>query len=75
MMVGNIVHGASMRLARAHDGCIPDAGTLLARTQCTSFPRRRAPLGARVARSVCRIGGFTNLGSRLRVNDGSGSNA
>jgi len=55
MMVGNIVHDASMRLAR---------------TQGTSFPRRREPKGARVASSACRLDGATNLGSRLRGHDG-----
>jgi len=75
MMVGNFVHSASMRLALA---------------QGTSFPRRREPKGASIARSACRVDGTTNLGSRLRGNDvgmpaaglllarghdGSGSNA
>jgi hypothetical protein len=55
MMVGNIVHDASMRLAR---------------TRCTSFPRRREPKGASVVRGACRVDGATNLGSRLRGNDG-----
>ena len=55
MMVGNFAHGASMRLARA---------------QGTSFPRRREPKGASVARSAWRVDGATNLGSRLRGNDG-----
>ena len=55
MMVGNFVHGASMRLARA---------------QGTSFPRRRESKGASVARSACRVDGATNFGSRLCGNDG-----
>jgi len=55
MMVGNLVHGASRRLARS---------------QGTSFPRRREPKGASVAKSACRVDGATNLGSRLRGNDG-----
>ena len=55
MMVGNLVHGASLRLARS---------------KATSFPRRREPKGASVARSACRVDGATNLVSRLRGNDG-----
>ena len=44
-----------------------------ARDAGTSFPRRRESKCACAATSAHSIGGFTDLGSRLRGNDGNGS--
>ncbi|MBD8656322.1 hypothetical protein IFT68_11915 [Oxalobacteraceae sp. CFBP 13730] len=55
MMVGNLVHGASMRLARS---------------QGTSFPRRREPKFVAPSTRHALLATLAPLGSRLRGNDG-----